>query len=139
MHSMGKTFNELRAMLKLHEQTLPIKEGAPALYAIRAGRIQKNQKKKSHKAAKGNLGKGKAEIGYAPMQAPPFTPKPKNPLTPKKDNPARTRYATNNVVKWDYALESAALVLNMVPTKKVDKTPYKVWHGQAPKLSYLKV
>ncbi|GJR74073.1 retrotransposon protein, putative, ty1-copia subclass [Tanacetum coccineum] len=40
---------------------------------------------------------------------------------------------------WDYALESAACILNMVPTKKVDKTPYKIWHGQAPKLSYLKV
>ncbi|GKC76409.1 retrotransposon protein, putative, ty1-copia subclass [Tanacetum coccineum] len=40
---------------------------------------------------------------------------------------------------WDYALESAARILNMVPTKKVDKTPYEVWHGQAPKLSYLKV
>ncbi|GJT21829.1 retrotransposon protein, putative, ty1-copia subclass [Tanacetum coccineum] len=40
---------------------------------------------------------------------------------------------------WDYALESAARILNMVPTKKVDKTPYEIWHGQAPKLSYLKV
>ncbi|GKD66909.1 retrovirus-related pol polyprotein from transposon TNT 1-94 [Tanacetum coccineum] len=40
---------------------------------------------------------------------------------------------------WDYALESAACILNMVPTKKVDKTPYEIWHGQAPKLSYLKV
>ncbi|GJT56283.1 retrotransposon protein, putative, ty1-copia subclass, partial [Tanacetum coccineum] len=39
---------------------------------------------------------------------------------------------------WDYALESAARILNMVPTKKVDKTPYKVWHGQAPKLRYPK-
>ncbi|GJS20523.1 hypothetical protein Tco_0449155 [Tanacetum coccineum] len=27
----------------------------------------------------------------------------------------------------------------MVPTKKVDKTPYEMWHGQAPKISYLKV
>ncbi|GKB63925.1 retrotransposon protein, putative, ty1-copia subclass [Tanacetum coccineum] len=27
----------------------------------------------------------------------------------------------------------------MVPTKKVDKTPYEVWNGQAPKFSYLKV
>ncbi|GJV20720.1 retrotransposon protein, putative, ty1-copia subclass [Tanacetum coccineum] len=26
---------------------------------------------------------------------------------------------------WDYALESAARILNMVPTKKVDKTPYE--------------
>ncbi|GJT50144.1 retrotransposon protein, putative, ty1-copia subclass [Tanacetum coccineum] len=40
---------------------------------------------------------------------------------------------------WDYALESAARILNMVPTKKVDKTTYEVWHEQDPKLSYLKV
>ncbi|GJS01306.1 retrotransposon protein, putative, ty1-copia subclass [Tanacetum coccineum] len=40
---------------------------------------------------------------------------------------------------WDYALESASRILNMVPTKKVEKTLYEVWHGQAPKLSYLKV
>ncbi|GJY60726.1 retrotransposon protein, putative, ty1-copia subclass [Tanacetum coccineum] len=40
---------------------------------------------------------------------------------------------------WDYALETAVRILNMVPTKKVEKTPYEVWHGQAPKLSYLKV
>nr|GEY01591.1 hypothetical protein [Tanacetum cinerariifolium] len=39
----------------------------------------------------------------------------------------------------DYSLETAACILNMVPTKKVEKTPYKVWHGQAPKLSYLKM
>ncbi|GJZ62862.1 retrotransposon protein, putative, ty1-copia subclass [Tanacetum coccineum] len=40
---------------------------------------------------------------------------------------------------WDYALESAARILNMVPTKEVEKTPYEVWYGQAAKLSYLKV
>nr|GEY48606.1 hypothetical protein [Tanacetum cinerariifolium] len=40
---------------------------------------------------------------------------------------------------WDYAFEITARILNMVPTKKVEKTPYEVWHGQAPKLSYLKV
>nr|GEU60022.1 RNA-directed DNA polymerase, eukaryota [Tanacetum cinerariifolium] len=39
----------------------------------------------------------------------------------------------------DYALETAARIHNMVPTKKVEKTPYEVWHGKAPKLSYLKV
>nr|GEW76420.1 retrotransposon protein, putative, Ty1-copia subclass [Tanacetum cinerariifolium] len=39
---------------------------------------------------------------------------------------------------WDYALETAIRILNMVPTKKVEKTPYEVWHGKAPKLSYLK-
>ncbi|GJY22953.1 retrotransposon protein, putative, ty1-copia subclass [Tanacetum coccineum] len=35
---------------------------------------------------------------------------------------------------WDYALESAARILNMVPTKEVEKTPYEVWYGQAAKL-----
>nr|GFC68046.1 retrovirus-related Pol polyprotein from transposon TNT 1-94 [Tanacetum cinerariifolium] len=27
----------------------------------------------------------------------------------------------------------------MVPTNKVDKTPYELWYGKVPKLSYLKV
>ncbi|GJT78112.1 hypothetical protein Tco_1044837 [Tanacetum coccineum] len=38
MHDMGKTVNELHAMLKLHEETLPKKDANPALHAIRAGR-----------------------------------------------------------------------------------------------------
>nr|GEV25319.1 hypothetical protein [Tanacetum cinerariifolium] len=50
---------------------------------------KKNQKKKSHTAAKENQGKHKAKMGYVPVQAPPFAPKLKNPLTPKKDNPAK--------------------------------------------------
>nr|GEV15307.1 hypothetical protein [Tanacetum cinerariifolium] len=79
MHSMGKTVTELHAMLKLHEQTLPPREVAPALHAIRAGRIQKNQKKKSHKAAKGIQGKGKAKMGNAVVAAPSYAPKPENP------------------------------------------------------------
>nr|GEV49192.1 hypothetical protein [Tanacetum cinerariifolium] len=37
MHIMGKTVTELHAMLKLHEQTLPPKDAAPTLHAIRAG------------------------------------------------------------------------------------------------------
>nr|GEX50043.1 hypothetical protein [Tanacetum cinerariifolium] len=37
-----------------------------------------------------------------------------------------------------YSLKIVARILNMVLTKKVEKTPYEVWHGQAPKLSYLK-
>nr|GEW82950.1 hypothetical protein [Tanacetum cinerariifolium] len=40
---------------------------------------------------------------------------------------------------WDYALESATRILNMVPTKKVDKTPYALWYEKVPNLSYLKV
>ncbi|GJS90946.1 retrotransposon protein, putative, ty1-copia subclass [Tanacetum coccineum] len=40
---------------------------------------------------------------------------------------------------WGYALDSVARILNMVPTKKVNKTPYEMWHGKVPNLSYLKV
>nr|GEU49059.1 retrovirus-related Pol polyprotein from transposon TNT 1-94 [Tanacetum cinerariifolium] len=40
---------------------------------------------------------------------------------------------------WDYTLESATCILNMVPTKKVDKTPYELWYRKVPNLSYLKV
>ncbi|GJR01452.1 zinc finger, CCHC-type containing protein [Tanacetum coccineum] len=86
MHSMGKTMNELHAMLKLDEQTLPKKDVAPTLHAIRAGKVQKKQKKKPHKAAKGNQGKGKAKMGNALVSAPSYAPKPKNPPIPKKDN-----------------------------------------------------
>ncbi|GJZ03659.1 zinc finger, CCHC-type containing protein [Tanacetum coccineum] len=61
MHSLGKTINELHAMLKLHEQTLS-KNNAPALHAIRAG-------------------KGKNKHAYAP--------KPKIPPPPKREDPAK--------------------------------------------------
>ncbi|GJV31850.1 retrotransposon protein, putative, ty1-copia subclass [Tanacetum coccineum] len=40
---------------------------------------------------------------------------------------------------WGYALETTARILNMVPTKKVDRTSYEIWHRKAPKLSYLRV
>ncbi|GJQ97633.1 retrotransposon protein, putative, ty1-copia subclass [Tanacetum coccineum] len=40
---------------------------------------------------------------------------------------------------WDYALEFATCILNMVPTKQVDKTPYELWYGKVPNLSNLKV
>ncbi|GKD40527.1 hypothetical protein Tco_1260734, partial [Tanacetum coccineum] len=37
-----------------------------------------------------------------------------------------------------YALETAVRILNMVPTKKVERTPYEIWHRKALKLSYLR-
>ncbi|GKB63611.1 retrotransposon protein, putative, ty1-copia subclass, partial [Tanacetum coccineum] len=298
MHNMGKTINELHAMLKFHEQTLP-KNNAPALHAIRSGKIQKGNNK--HKkpqpqlaAREQNQGNGKNKLVYAPK--PKISPPPKRE-DPAKDSisellkhkklsqgasgsgifiielynfpnkswvydtgcgthicnttqglrgsmklkpgalslyvgndqhaeveairsyhlslpsglvivlknchyaPSITRgiisvsclyddgyvsrfmdnsiqVSRNNMVYlvlsyrmvslklicliliqmlvldmvrsmmsqttlpksfWDYTLETAARTLNMVPIKKVEKTPYEVWHGQAPKLSYLKV
>ncbi|GKF13337.1 zinc finger, CCHC-type containing protein [Tanacetum coccineum] len=46
MHGMGKMVNELHAMLKPHEQTLP-KKDTPALHAIRSGKIPPPPKKEN--------------------------------------------------------------------------------------------
>ena len=33
---------------------------------------------------------------------------------------------------WGYALETAAFLLNRIPSKAVDKTPYELWTGKCP-------
>ncbi|GKF68115.1 hypothetical protein Tco_0197794, partial [Tanacetum coccineum] len=86
MHSLGKTVNELHAMIKLHEQTLTLpKNNAPALHVIRAGKVQKGKKHKKlqpQMAARGqNQWKGKNKPAYAP--------KPKIPPPPKREDPAK--------------------------------------------------
>ncbi|GJT58050.1 retrotransposon protein, putative, ty1-copia subclass [Tanacetum coccineum] len=48
-------------------------------------------------------------------------------------------YLSQEFKEYLVPLESAVRILNMVPTKKVDKTPYEIWHGKAPNLSYLKM
>lgn len=40
---------------------------------------------------------------------------------------------------WTIALDSTVKILNMAPTKKVNKTPYEIWHGVKPKVSFLRV
>jgi hypothetical protein len=40
---------------------------------------------------------------------------------------------------WGYALETAAFTLNRVPSKSVENTPYEIWIGKCPGLSFLKL
>ena len=40
---------------------------------------------------------------------------------------------------WGLALETATLLLNQVPSKTVSQTPYELWFGKRPRLSYLRV
>jgi hypothetical protein len=40
---------------------------------------------------------------------------------------------------WGYALKTAVFTLNRVPTKSVERTPYEIWTGKHPGLSFLKV
>nr|GEV23121.1 retrotransposon protein, putative, Ty1-copia subclass [Tanacetum cinerariifolium] len=82
--------------------------------------------------------------GIIAHRTPPYTPQ-HNGVSERRNKTLldmiRSMMSQTTLPKsfWDYALETAARILNMVPTKKVEKTPYEVWHGQAPKLSYLKV
>ncbi|GKB15186.1 retrotransposon protein, putative, ty1-copia subclass [Tanacetum coccineum] len=84
------------------------------------------------------------EHGIIAHRTPPYTPQ-HNGVSERRNRTlldmVRSMMSQTTLPKsfWDYALESAARILNMVPTKKVEKTPYEVWHGQAPKMSYLKV
>ena len=40
---------------------------------------------------------------------------------------------------WGYALETVAFLLNRIPLKAVEKTPYELWTGKCPGLSFLKI
>ena len=40
---------------------------------------------------------------------------------------------------WGYALENVAFTLNRASSKSVEMTPYELWFGKKPKLSFLKV
>ena len=40
---------------------------------------------------------------------------------------------------WGYALETAAFTLNRAQSKSVETTPFELWFGKKPKLSFLKV
>ena len=40
---------------------------------------------------------------------------------------------------WGYALETSTFTSNRAPSKSVETTPYELWFGKKPKLSFLKV
>src|SRR5688572_14742039 len=40
---------------------------------------------------------------------------------------------------WGYTLETTVFTLNRVPSKSVVKTPYEMWTGKTPSLSFLKI
>ncbi|GJT66412.1 retrotransposon protein, putative, ty1-copia subclass [Tanacetum coccineum] len=76
------------------------------------------------------------EHGIIAHRTPPYTPQ-NNGVSKRKNRTlldmVRSMMSQTTLPKsfWDYALETAARILNMVPSKKFDKTPYEIWHGQA--------
>ncbi|GJV83552.1 retrotransposon protein, putative, ty1-copia subclass [Tanacetum coccineum] len=82
--------------------------------------------------------------GIFQQLTPPYTPQ-HNSVSKKRNRTlldmvrSMINLTTLPLSLWDYTLESATRILNIVPTKKVDKTPYELWYGKVPNLSYLKV
>ncbi|GJS20113.1 retrotransposon protein, putative, ty1-copia subclass [Tanacetum coccineum] len=82
--------------------------------------------------------------GIVQQLTPPYTPQ-HNRVSERRNRTlldmvrSMMNLTTLSLSFWDYALESATRILNMVPTKKVDKTPYELWYGKVPNMSYLKV
>ncbi|GJY30565.1 retrotransposon protein, putative, ty1-copia subclass [Tanacetum coccineum] len=155
-HNTGKTIGELHALLIEYEKGYFKKAATPQVMAVQGGRIQKSNEKSLNAKGKGK-GKDKSYI-----------PKPKNPKPSAKKHPAKDdtchhykevghckrnyraylaelikkkkqvgTASTSNI--FDYGLESTTRILNMVPIKMVDKTPYELWYGKVHNLSYIKV
>ncbi|GJZ43546.1 retrotransposon protein, putative, ty1-copia subclass [Tanacetum coccineum] len=167
MHNTGKTVGELHAMLFEYEKGIPKKAETPQVMMIKGGKIQKANKKSLKVKGRGKAnGKGKDKQVYIPKPknpkpsakehptkddachhykelTPPYTPQ-HNRVSERRNRTlldmvrSMMNLTTLSLSFWDYALESATLILNMVLTKKVDKTPYELWYGKVPNLSYLK-
>nr|GEV00916.1 hypothetical protein [Tanacetum cinerariifolium] len=156
MHNMMKTIGELHALLIVYEKSLPKKVVAPQVMVIQDGTIQKANKKLLNTKGKGKgKGKGKDKPVYIPKPknpkpstkehltkddayhhckelTPPYTPQ-HNRMSERRNRTllgmvqSMTNLTTLSLSFWDYALETATCILNMFPTKKVDKTPYELW------------
>nr|GEW22234.1 zinc finger, CCHC-type [Tanacetum cinerariifolium] len=121
MHSLRKIINELHAMLKLHEQTLS-KNKAPGPHAIRAvfQKEVENQLGKTIKSLRSDHGDEYMSQEFSDHLKDHRIIAHRTPsYTPQHNGVSERRNTT---------------LLDMV-----EKTPYEVWHGQASKLSYLKV
>ncbi|GKD33973.1 retrotransposon protein, putative, ty1-copia subclass [Tanacetum coccineum] len=119
-------------MASLYEKCLPKKTAIPQVVAIQGGRIQKANKKSFNVKGKGK-GKGKGKDKS-------YISKPKKPKPSAKEHTQLTPpYTPQHNGMSERKNQTATRILNMVPTKKVDKTPYELWYGKVPNLSYLKV
>ncbi|GJW80710.1 retrotransposon protein, putative, ty1-copia subclass [Tanacetum coccineum] len=76
--------------------------------------------------------------GIVSQQTPPYTPQ-HNGVSERRNRTlldmVRSMMNLKTLPKsfWGYALEIAARILNMVLTKKVDRTPYEIWYEKASK------
>ncbi|KAJ9567756.1 hypothetical protein OSB04_003722, partial [Centaurea solstitialis] len=84
------------------------------------------------------------ECGIVSQITPPYTPQ-MNGVSERRNRTLLDMVrsmmcrSTLPVSFWGHALETAAHILNRAPTKSVEKTPYELWKGKKPKMSFLKI
>nr|GEZ81242.1 zinc finger, CCHC-type [Tanacetum cinerariifolium] len=129
MHNMGKSIVELHAMLELNEKGIPKKAETPAVLAIREREV--SHWRRDYLFYQAKLKKRK-NASIASTQV--FQNKVENQLGKKIKAirfDQRGEYPShefvNHMKSYGYALEFAARILNMVPTKKVETMPYEKW------------
>jgi len=82
--------------------------------------------------------------GIVPQLTPPGTPQ-RNGVSERRNRTlldmVRSMMSQTDLPLsfWGYALETAVFTLNRVPSKSVVKTPYEMWTGKSPSLSFLKI
>ena len=84
------------------------------------------------------------QCGIVSQLMPPGTPQ-RNVLSERRNrtllNMVRSMMSLTGLPLsfWGYALEKTTFTLNRAPSKSVETTPYELWFGKKPKLSFLKV
>ncbi|KAJ9538811.1 hypothetical protein OSB04_031544 [Centaurea solstitialis] len=84
------------------------------------------------------------ECGIVSQLTPPYTPQ-MNGVSERRNRTlldmVRTMmcHSTLPMSFWGHALETAAHILNRAPTKSVEKTPYELWKGKKPNMSFLRI
>ncbi|KAJ9547978.1 hypothetical protein OSB04_020521 [Centaurea solstitialis] len=84
------------------------------------------------------------ECGIVSQLTPPYTPQ-MNGVSERRNRTlldmVRTMmcHSTLPMSFWGHALETTAHILNRAPTKSVEKTPYELWKGKKPNISFLRI
>ena len=82
--------------------------------------------------------------GILSQWTPPYTPQ-HNGVSKRRNRTlldmVRSMMSDSELPKsfWGYALETAVYLLNKVPSKSVDKTPYEMWCNKKPVLTHIKI